>query len=81
MSQHVLLALAERLPHGDAEDYVRRCVCELVDGDHGSHSTRVLTLRRSLVYLEHERRHGLRRTQQRGAPAIDRVMAALRQGP
>jgi hypothetical protein len=73
-----LLALADRLPHGSSEDFVRRSVCALIEADQADQAVKVLTLMRSIRQLQDERRLGLRRAQQRGAAAVDRVLASLR---
>jgi hypothetical protein len=72
-----LLTLAGRLPAGTSEDHVRRCVCEVIEAEAPEFPERVGALLQSIVRLQHERRHGLRRAQQAGAPAIERLLTAL----
>ncbi len=75
-----MLRLAERLPSGASEDDVRRSVCELIEADAGpEQADKVAGLLNSIVQLKKERELGLRRAQQAGAPAIDRLLEALRQ--
>ena len=75
-----LLTLADRLPAGSSEDHVRRCVCEVIEAEAPELQRKVGVLLRSIQRLQHERQHGLRRTQQAGAPAIDRLLGALYDG-
>ena len=75
---HHLLRLADRLPRGASEDYVRRCVCALMGADWADQNAQALALMRSIAQLQHERRLGLRRVQQTGAVALDRLLTSLR---
>ena len=72
-----LLALANRLPLGTAENDVRRCVSAVIESDSHSRNDKVLCLIASIVQLEHQRHLGLRRVHKTGAMAIDRLLTAL----
>jgi hypothetical protein len=72
-----LLTLANRLPAGASEDCVRRCVCEVMEADRAGRNTKVQSLLTSIARLQHERQRGLRRAQQTGATAIERLLTAL----
>ena len=72
-----LLTLASRLPAGTSEDSVRRRVCELIEAENPTRSLKVLNLMTSIAELQHARDLGLRRTQQSGVLAIDRLLTVL----
>jgi hypothetical protein len=73
-----LLTLADRLPRGASENCVRRCVCAFIEADWADQHARALALLRSITQLQHERELGLRRLQQTGDVAVDRLLTSLR---
>ena len=74
--QH-LLTLADRLPSGEGEDHVRRCVCEVIEAEDGEQRHKAILLLGSISQLQHAREYGRRRDQQAGAPAVERLLTAL----
>ena len=53
-----LRVLARRLPVGDNEDDVRRCIAALIAADRSSQWHAATIVMRGLVRLQHERQHG-----------------------
>lgn len=46
-----LLTLAGRLPQGASEDYVRRCVCEVIEAENKNQSAAIKRLRTALRHM------------------------------
>jgi hypothetical protein len=67
-----LLALADRLPAGVAENQVRRSLCELVEAADTEEDHKVAALLNSILDVQRQRG-----TQQPGAAAIERLLMVL----
>ena len=72
-----LHVLARRLPVGDNEDDVRRCIAALIAADRSSQWHAATIVMRGLVRLQHERQHGLRRAYRHRALAVEQLLASL----
>ena len=71
-----LLTLAGRLGQGKSEDYVRRCVCEVIEAEGANRPVTIVTLISGIAKLQHERERGLLYPQS-GALGNDHLLTAL----